>query len=337
MKQRGGRPRIGEPKSLAAMQAAAREAAETANLLKEKFLALLSHELRTPLNPILGYARMLQSNVIPPETRRLAAESIERNAVALNRLIEDLLDVSRITSGNVRLETQPVPVMAPFREALASVRPALEAKRIGIEIGGEPFGSLVNGDPHRLRQIFWNVLSNALKFTPEGGRVDVTLDLENTFVCVLVRDTGIGISREFMPRLFEPFRQADRQFSRQFSGLGLGLSICKHLVELQGGTITAASDGADLGTTIKIRLPACVSPSTACEARQAAELGRRLPSPAQSPGPNSLAGVDALVVDGDPDMLEFFRHLLDCAGASVRTAADADAALREWDYRIPVS
>jgi signal transduction histidine kinase len=146
--------------------------------------------------------------------------------------------------------------MTPFREALASVKPALEAKRIGIEIGGEPFGSLVNGDRHRLRQIFWNVLSNAVNFTPEGGRVDATLNLENTSVCVVVRDTGIGISREFMPRVFEPFRQADRQFSRQFSGLGLGLSTCKYLVELHGGTITAASDGADRGTTIKILLPA---------------------------------------------------------------------------------
>ena len=305
VKHRGGRPRVGERKSLEAMQAAAREAAETANLLKEKFLALLSHELRTPLNLILGYARMLQDDAIPPETRRLAAERIERNAVALNRLIEDLLDFSRITSGNVRLETQPVPVMAPFREALASVGPALEAKRLGIEIGGEPFGSLVNGDPHRLRQIFWNVLSNAVKFTPEGGRIDATFDMKNTLVCVLVRDTGIGISREFMPRLFEPFRQADRQFARQFSGLGLGLSICKHLVELHGGTITATSDGADRGTTIEIRLPACVSPSTACEAGRAAELERPLPSPAERPGPNSLAGVDALVVDDDQDMLEF--------------------------------
>jgi PAS domain S-box-containing protein len=331
---------ITERKDLEAHQAAAREAAEFANHLKDQFLAMVSHELRTPLNAILGYARMLHTNAIPPDKRARAIEIIERNAAAQNRLVEDLLDISRITTGKVRLETQPVFVITPLQEALESVRPAAEAKRIKIEIEADPFTPRVNGDPNRLQQIFWNVLSNAVKFTPEDGSIAVTLDMENTFVRVTVRDTGIGIAAEFMPYVFQPFRQADRQFSRQFSGLGLGLSICKQLVELHGGKIEASSDGTDRGTTVTIRVPRHASTPmeldrsvTAADAEPVRPLALPLPSTARDGA--MLHGIDVLVVDDELDTLELLKQILEGAGATVRTAANPADAVEQWDAREP--
>jgi signal transduction histidine kinase len=233
----------------------ARESAEEANHLKDQFLATLSHELRTPLTAILGYTRMLRSGAIPPEKRERAVEIIERNAVAQNMLVEDLLDLSRITAGRLRLDVHPVPVTLPLREALESVRPAAEGKRIAIDVDIEPDAGLVNADPARLQQIFWNLFSNAIKFTPSGGRLAVAVDTEEGWTRVIVRDTGIGITREFLPHLFEPFRQADGRFTREYGGLGLGLAICRQLVEQHGGTIEADSDGPGTGATFTVRLP----------------------------------------------------------------------------------
>jgi PAS domain S-box-containing protein len=321
---------ITERKDLEHQQAAAREAAESANRLKDQFLATLSHELRTPLNAILGYARMLHANEVPIEKRGRAIEIILRNAVAQNQLVEDLLDVSRITTGKVRLEAQPLLVMTPLREALESLKPAAEAKRIRVEIQADPFAGSVNGDPGRLQQIFWNVLSNAVKFTPEGGRVLVALDQDSSFVRVSVRDTGIGISREFLPYLFEPFRQADGRFSREFGGLGLGLAICKELVELHGGTIEAQSDGAGRGTTVTLRLPRQTSSSTVLGAETS--IRQSVPSGGDE---TSLAGIDVLVVDDEEDTLELLREIVEGAGATVRTAATAADALQEWEIRVP--
>ena len=235
----------------------AKLAAESANQLKDQFLATLSHELRTPLNAILGYARMLHTNSIAPENRRRAIEVIERNAVAQNQLVEDLLDMSRITTGKVRLDPIPVPVITVLREALDGVRPAAEAKGIRLDVDFDRFAGSVRADTTRLQQVFWNVLTNAVKFTGERGRVGVSLRRSAANVEIVVTDTGRGISPEFLPFVFEPFRQGESRFDRAHGGLGLGLAITKQLVELHGGIIRASSPGIDCGATFTITLP-CV-------------------------------------------------------------------------------
>jgi PAS domain S-box-containing protein len=202
-------------------------AAESANQLKDQFLATLSHELRTPLNAILGYARMLQTNAIEPDKRRRAIEVIERNAVAQKQLVEDLLDMSRITTGTVRLDPQPVPVVTVLRDAIEGVKPAAEAKRIALDVDVDPFAGTVAADTTRLQQVFWNLLTNAVKFTGQGGRIRAALQRDGTYILVSIQDDGIGISPEFLPFVFEPFRQADARLDRAHGGLGLGLAIAK--------------------------------------------------------------------------------------------------------------
>jgi PAS domain S-box-containing protein len=233
----------------------AKSAAESANQLKDQFLATLSHELRTPLNAILGYTRMLQTNAIAPEKRERAIEVIERNAAAQHQLVEDLLDMSRITTGKLRLEPEPVPVAAVLREAVEGVKPAAGAKGITLSVDLDPFAGTVLADTTRLQQVFWNLLTNAVKFTDPGGRVSASLRRDGGTVEVSVSDTGIGISAEFLPFVFEPFRQGDARFDRAHGGLGLGLAIARQLVELHGGTIDAASGGAGQGATFTVRLP----------------------------------------------------------------------------------
>jgi PAS domain S-box-containing protein len=235
----------------------AKQAAESANQLKDHFLATLSHELRTPLNAILGYARMLQTNSIAPEKRQRAIEVIARNAVAQNQLVEDLLDMSRITTGKVRLDPVPVPAITVLREAVDGIKPAADAKRIALAIDADPFAGSVRADSTRLQQVFWNVLTNAVKFTGDGGTVNVLLRRTGPNVEIVVSDTGAGISSDFLPFVFEPFRQGDNRFDRVYGGLGLGLTITKQLVELHGGTIAAASAGPGQGATFTITLP-CV-------------------------------------------------------------------------------
>lgn len=239
----------------------AKAAAESANQLKDQFLATLSHELRTPLNAILGYAHMLKTNAIPPEKRSRAIDVIERNAVAQHQLVEDLLDMSRITTGKVRIDPVPVPVVTVLREALEGVKPAADAKGLALETDFDPFAGMVRADTTRLQQVFWNVLTNAVKFTSDGGRVAASLRRTGSHVEVVVTDTGAGISPEFLPFVFEPFRQADGPFVRTHGGLGLGLAITKQLVELHGGTIEASSPGAGRGATFVVRLP-CVTERT---------------------------------------------------------------------------
>ena len=239
-------------------EAALREAkddAESANRLKDQFLATLSHELRTPLNAILGYARMLQTDAIAPEKRQQAFEIIARNAIVQNQLIEDLLDISRITRGQVRLEPTPVPLAAVLREAVEVVRPAADARRISLDVDLDPSAGPVKADAARLQQVFWNLLTNAVKFTDPGGRVVATLRRVDDVIEVSVMDSGIGISSDFLPFVFEPFRQADARPARVHGGLGLGLAISRELVELHGGTIAAASDGPGTGATFTVRLP----------------------------------------------------------------------------------
>jgi len=233
----------------------AKNTAETANRLKDQFLATLSHELRTPLNVILGYARMLQRDAIPIDQRGKAIDVIARNAVAQNQLVEDLLDMSRITTGKLRLEPRVVAPSALLLDALDGVRPAADAKEIRLhsEIDGDAGG--VRADAARLQQVYWNLLMNAVKFTERGGRVVVRLRGNGSSIETSVEDNGIGIDAAFLPFVFEPFRQADARLNREHGGLGLGLAIAKELVELHGGTIHAMSDGPGRGAIFTVRLP----------------------------------------------------------------------------------
>jgi signal transduction histidine kinase len=312
---------------------AARAEVEHANRLKDHFLATLSHELRTPLNAILGYARMLRTGVIPPDKRSKAIEIIERNATAQNQLVDDLLDMSRMTTGRIRLDCQPVPVAAALQEAIESVKPMAEAKGVRLETDIDVFAGMVNGDDGRLRQVFWNLLTNAIKFTPAGGTVNISLQIDADDVRITVRDTGIGIAPDFLPHIFEAFRQADTGFSRRHGGLGLGLAICKQLVELHAGSIAARSDGVDRGASFIVRLPRPVGASNLETTRSTAAHVRML-QPAL-PTIGALTGLDVLVVDDEDDSLELARQLLESAGANARVARTAHEALRQFDRRAP--
>jgi PAS domain S-box-containing protein len=311
----------------------AKASAESANQLKDQFLATLSHELRTPLNAILGYARMLQTNTIAPEKRQQAIDVIERNARAQNQLIEDLLDMSRITAGKVRLDPEPIPVVTALREAVDGVKPTADAKGIMLEVDVDPFAGTVMADTSRLQQVFFNLLTNAVKFTTKGGRVAVSLRRDGNTVESCIRDTGIGISPEFLPFVFEPFRQGDARFDRGHGGLGLGLAITRQLVELHGGTIEAASDGPGHGATFTVRLPRESLGDMAAPddgARPAADA-----SAAPATSPVSLDGLQILLVDDEPDTLTMFREALSSAGARVRAVPSAADALRAIDGWCP--
>jgi PAS domain S-box-containing protein len=233
----------------------AKTAAESANQLKDQFLATLSHELRTPLNAILGYARMLQTHSIAPEKRQHALDVIERNAVVQHQLVEELLDMSRITTGKIRLDPAPVPVAALLRDAIEGVKPAAAAKHIGLDVDVDPLAGTVSADATRLQQVFWNLLTNAVKFTSQGGRIVASLRRDGSDVEVAIRDTGVGIAPDFLPFVFDPFRQADGRMEQGYGGLGLGLTISRQLVQLHGGTIHVSSGGIGQGATFTIRLP----------------------------------------------------------------------------------
>jgi PAS domain S-box-containing protein len=311
----------------------AKEAAESANQLKDQFLATLSHELRTPLNAILGYARMLQTNSIPSEKRSRAIDIIERNAVAQNQLIEDLLDISRITRGQVRLEPTPIPIAPILRETVEGVRPAAEAKSIALDVSIDPFAGTVAADSARLQQVFWNLLTNAVKFTQAGGRVTASVRRSGDHVELSVRDTGTGISAEFLPFVFEPFRQGDARLARGQGGLGLGLAISKQLVELHGGTIHAGSEGVGRGATFVVRLP---RHSDSDAVTSVGPIGDRAHRPLSTiPGAAPLDGIDILLVDDEEDTLTMLREALENAGARVRGVRTARDAIRENSERTP--
>jgi signal transduction histidine kinase len=230
--------------------------AQDANRLKDEFLATLSHELRTPLNAMLGWAHMLRSMTLPPETVSRALESLERNARAQAQLVEDLLDVSRIVSGKLQINSGEVDLARVVLEAVESVRPALVAKRLDLQLSVPPeLGAIVKGDADRLRQVVWNLLSNATKFTPSGGQVAVSVRTVDGQAEVSVRDTGVGIPRQFLRHVFERFRQAESTASRRHGGLGLGLAIVRHLTEAHGGTVDVESAGEGQGATFTVRLP----------------------------------------------------------------------------------
>ena len=300
--------------------------------LKDEFLASLSHELRTPLNAVLGYARMLRAGVVRAERQPNAIETIERNATSLAQIVEDVLDISRIVSGKIRLDVQSVDVPEIVRNAIEAVTPAADAKGVRLESVLDPRASPISGDPERLQQVLWNLLSNAVKFTPRGGRVQVRLSRIDSHIELSVADTGIGIPPEFLPHVFERFRQADAGIARERGGLGLGLSIARQLAELHGGTIEAASGGRDRGATFTVKLPLMiVHPSREDSER----VHPRSAARAQTLPHRNLGGVHVLAVDDDSDALALVAELLQAAGARVSTATSADDALRVIEAEVP--
>jgi PAS domain S-box-containing protein len=297
--------------------------AREANRLKDEFLAVLSHELRTPLNAIVGYSRLMRGQMLPPDQIGRAIETLERNARWLTQIVEDVLDVSRIVSGKIRLDVQAVELAGVVDNSVATVQPAADAKGVRLQSLIDPRSGPVAGDPDRLQQVVWNLLSNAVKFTPKGGQVQVRLERVNSHVEISVSDSGIGISPEFLPLVFDRFRQADSGSTRKTGGLGLGLSIVRHLVEMHGGSIHAASAGPDQGATFTVRLPVLavrLSPTVKRE-HPLAELD----SPLQQLA--NLGGVRVLAVDDDADALVLLKDVLQAAGADVATASSAASAL----------
>jgi signal transduction histidine kinase/ActR/RegA family two-component response regulator len=289
-----------------------------ANRLKDEFLATLSHELRTPLNAILGWVKLLRTNAVPTQSIDRALEKVERNAQVQSRLIEDLLEVSRIVSGKLRLEFRPFDLAALCATAIDAIRPTSEARGVAIHRDFQAPSLLTAGDPDRLQQVIWNLLSNAVKFTPAGGSVKLTLRRTGRIDEIVVSDTGIGIDPAFLPSVFETFRQADASSTRAHGGLGLGLSIVKQLVDLHGGEVTAFSAGKDKGATFSVRLPVRTA-----EGRRADDtaLARNRPVTGR------LAGRSVLVVDDDADTRELLVSVLSHAGARVRAAASVREAV----------
>jgi PAS domain S-box-containing protein len=303
------------------------EMARSANRLKDEFLATLSHELRTPLNAIVGYSRMLQAGILADgEKQTKALDTLVRNAASLTQIVEDVLDVSRIVSGKLRLNVQAVELSQIVREAVETSQPAADARGIRLDVIVDPQGTLVSGDPDRLRQVVWNLCSNAVKFSQRGDRVEVRLERVNSHVEVIVTDTGIGIETAFLPHLFERFTQADAATNRVHSGLGLGLAISRHLVELQGGQISAHSEGLGRGSTFRVELPLrSIEAAVGDEIRvhpaaSGAAVALLVPR---------LEGIRILVVDDDRDALALSREILEVTGATVTTADSGQDALNK--------
>ena len=300
--------------------------AQEANRMKDDFLAVLSHELRTPLNAILGYSRLLRSNMLNGEQFDRAIETVERNSRWLTQIVEDVLDVSRIVSGKIRLDVQAVNLPSVIDNAVSTIQPTADAKNVRLQTLIDTGVAPVSGDPDRLQQVIWNLLSNAVKFTPSGGHVSITARRTGDMDEIIVSDSGIGIDAAFLPNVFESFRQADASTTRAHGGLGLGLSIVKQLVGLHGGEVLAQSEGKDLGATFTVRLP--VRPVERRRAEDAA------PIPIDSMK-GRLRGRDILVVDDDADTRELLVSALEGAGGRVRAAASSSEALSLIRQRSP--
>ena len=242
--------------------------AQAANRMKDEFLAVLSHELRTPLNAIVGYSRLLRGGILSGDKAARGLETLERNATWLTQIVEDVLDVSRIVSGKIRLDVQPVELPLIVDNAVATIQPAADAKGVRVQTMVDPRVGPVSGDPGRLQQVVWNLVSNAVKFTPKKGRVQVRLERVNSHVEIVVSDTGMGISPDFLPYVFERFRQAEAGTTRKTGGLGLGLAIVRHIVEMHGGTVEASSAGEGKGATFRVRLPLMIVHPDAVQTRR---------------------------------------------------------------------
>ncbi|MCU0491824.1 MAG: PAS domain S-box protein [Chloroflexaceae bacterium] len=317
-----------------AREQALRHQAEENNRLKDEFLAMVSHELRTPLTAMLGYAQLLQSRKRDEAYTSRAIDKILQSAKTQAQLIEDLLDVSRIVTGKLRLEPTPLDLTMIIREALDTVRPALEAKGLHLHTELQPAASAVIGDSNRLQQVVWNLLTNAVKFTPTGGTVWVQLAQQGHEAVVSVSDTGVGISAEFLPHVFDRFRQADGTSTRAHGGLGLGLAIVRHLVELHGGSVSASSSGKNQGATFTVRLPLARSGPTARPS------GRPQGARDSTAYPPELAGLRVLLVDDQADILDLLQDMLLPCGTIVRTCQDARTALelvQSWQPEVLIS
>lgn len=304
----------------------ARLQAEEANRLKDEFLATLSHELRTPLNAILGWSQMLQSQHLSESEAKKALATIERSARAQNQLIEDLLDVSRIITGKLRLDVRAVDLGSVIMAAVDAVRPAAEAKNIRLQTLLDPQAGLISGDPDRLQQVVWNLLSNAVKFTPKDGRAQVRLERINSHVEIVVSDTGKGIEPEFLPHVFDRFRQSDGSMTRRHGGLGLGLAIVRQLVELHGGTVSVSSAGAGEGATFIVSLP--LLPLRQEPASDVPRVHPKAETGASVDCPPELSGLRVLLVDDEADSRDLLNLVLDSCGATVTIASSAAEAFQ---------
>jgi PAS domain S-box-containing protein len=302
----------------------ARSQAERANRVKDEFLATLSHELRTPLNAVLGWTNILQSGNIPPEELQQGLETIERNARMQAQIIEDLLDMSRIISGKVRLEVQQTELSAVLNESIETLRVTAEAKNVRLQAVMDPFAGPISGDPDRLRQVFWNILHNAIKFTPNGGGVQVQLARAGSQVEVNVIDSGEGIAPDFLPYIFDRFQRGDESITRRHRGLGFGLALVKQLVELHGGNVSVKSEGIGQGTIFTVRLPLIAVHSGPGQQRRHLEGAPFENKPLPESG---LSNVHVLVVDDEIDARNLVKRLLEMAGATVSIAASASEAL----------
>ena len=309
--------------------------AEESSRLKEEFLATISHELRTPLSAILGWARMLRMGTLSEENAVKALDTIERNARAQAQLVDDLLDVSRIITGKLRMDVQPADPNSFIDAAVEAVRPAAEAKGVRVQKVIDTGAISIPGDPVRLQQVVWNLLSNAIKFTPRGGRVQIRSERVNSHLEIVVSDTGQGISPDFLPHVFDRFRQADQKTSRQHGGMGLGLAIVRHLVEMHGGTVRAMSDGEGHGSTFTVALP--ISPVYRVDpsGSRVHPAARDLLPPLEDDCADSLKGLRILVVDDEADTRELLKQGLEYCGAKVTVLGSAAEALDTLMVKVP--
>ena len=326
-----------ERESLLVSERAARAQAEHISKMKDEFLSNLSHELRTPLNAIYGWSQILLAGGAEPKDLEDGLFAIERNSRAQRQIIDDLLDMSEIISGKVRMNVQRTDLTPIVRAAVDTIRPAAMAKTIRLHVTVEPVASPVSGDPGRLQQIFWNLLSNAIKFTPKDGRIQVLLERVHSHLEVSVVDSGEGIGAEFLPHVFDRFEQEDNSIARRHGGLGLGLSITKHLVELHGGTIRAQSAGPNQGATFVVILPLLGVPAARVESDRSAPNLKwsGAASSAIRDLDLSLSGVKVLVVDDEVDSRVLVQRVLERCGAVVRTAASAAEALSAIEVEKP--
>ena len=318
----------------------ARAESDAANRAKDEFLATVSHELRTPLNAILGWVQILRIGKVDKEGSAHALEAVERNAKAQAKLIEDILDASRIITGKLQLDARPVDLIAVIEGALDTLRPAADAKSIELQAELDHHTGPASGDPARLQQVMWNLISNAIKFTPKKGRVDVRLESIDSQLEIRVADTGPGIDADFLPFVFDRFRQADSTSTRRHGGLGLGLAIVRHLVEMHGGTVSAKSEGKGHGATFVVRLPLIPfqSSSNSSVAGSGASRQGRLDSKLTSSP--ILAGVRVLVVDDEADAREMLNLTLLQCGAEAKTTSSVREALdllTHWQPHVLVS
>ncbi|HEX2747566.1 MAG TPA: ATP-binding protein, partial [Verrucomicrobiales bacterium] len=313
----------------------ARAAAEEAlrqSRIKDDFLATLSHELRTPLQSILGWIQILRMDSADPEELSEGLEVIERNTLAQSKIVEDLLDMNRILSGKVRLDVQPVHLSTVLEAAVETVRPAAHAKGVRIQSILDPAAKPVSGDPNRLQQVFWNLLINAIKFTPRDGTVRVVLERVNSHLEVTVSDTGMGISAEFLPYVFDRFRQADSSTTRRHGGLGLGLAIVKHLTDLHGGSVRVKSGGEGQGATFIVHLPVAAVNTETMEPRSHPEVAMDVQPLHELP---QLNGARVMVVDDETDSRNLIARILLRAGAEVMLAESGANCLEELKRSVP--